>query len=104
MSVTVTPADRAAAHDKIAAANLGRALELATRYIDTEDQAQEVRDAAWTIRLLLLGATTDSRLGSAAARQRARVGLRDLLHADEYGRPVAAVFRRTMNALDGKVE
>lgn len=104
MSVTITPADRAAAHDKIAAGNLARALELATRYIDGEHTGPSVREAAWTVRLLLLGAATDRRLGSAAARMKVRVALRDLTHSDDNGRPVKAVYRRCLNALDGKVE
>lgn len=103
MTVTVTPADRAAAHDKIAAANLAAALKVADRVIDSTDYEEASRNAAWGSRLVLLGAMSDPKLNSRTARVHARQVLRDLCHDDAYSKGARTVYRRCLDGLDGKL-
>lgn len=101
MSLT-TPADRAAAHADIARKNLDAAVRIANTFIHSSEHQSEVKEAAWACRLLLVGAITDSEIGSTRARHYARTAMRDVMHDGTRSRGVVAVYRRCLNALDGK--
>ena len=104
MSVTATPADQAAAHDRVAAENLAKALRVADRVIGSTDYEDATRTAAWGCRMLLLGAMSDPQLSSRVARMFARRILRDLARDDSYTKGARTVYRRCLAGLDGKLD
>lgn len=103
MSVTVTPADRAAAHDKIAATNIAVALKVADKVLATKEYDDATIHAGRACRLLLLGTLTDTTMPFRTARVHARQVLRDLCHDDSHSKGARTVYRRCLDGLDGKL-
>lgn len=102
MTPSVTPADQARIHEQIAAEHLAAATRLAQKYADHPSLPALVRDAGTTVRLLLVGAITDPQVSSVQGRHLVRAHLRDLAHDDTRPKGVTALYRRCLNALDGK--
>lgn len=96
---TPTPSQ---ARSHLAGKHLAAALSVADAVIASEITPEPAVDAAWTARLVLLGALADARLDAPQALYRVRRLLSYLAHDDGNGRPALNVYRDTLAALDGR--